>query len=99
MFVFAYLRQLRDPSSAVNVSREPVYNPTYNPAYNPAYSAPNGPPPANGPDAFVPPPYRGADKLPGYESGGYVKDRFGDSKDPFGSDIQGTGGPMGHRPY
>lgn len=104
MFVFAYLRQLRDPSSAANVSREPVrtnaYATPYN-NYNPAYQfpAPNGRPPpgVNDSDAFVPP-YRAADKPPKYE--GDFKGSFGDQKDPFGNGYYvSEGRSMGDRPY
>jgi len=99
LFVFAYLRQLRDPGSVAN--REPVrrdaYPARYNPPYNPTsyqYPPPNGPPPvirADEHDAFVAPPYPGADtKPPGYE-GGDFKGGFGDQKDdPF---WHNSGGP------
>ncbi|KAF8801210.1 hypothetical protein BYT27DRAFT_7262244 [Phlegmacium glaucopus] len=94
-FVFAFHRQLRDPVSVANVSREPArmdaYPARYNPPYNPSfqYQAPNGPPPNMSTDAFVPP-YEGADhhKPPTYEGGdfegGNFKGGFADHKDdPF----------------
>jgi len=96
LFVFAYLRQLRDPSSVAN--RESVRRdayPAYNPPYNPTsyqYPPPNGPPPGpprvirpNGnDDAFVAPPYPGADSKPPRYEGDDFKGDFGDHKnDPF----------------
>lgn len=90
LFVFAYLRQLSDPTSIANVQREPVrmnayparYNPPYNPSYN-QYQAPNGPPPVMSSDAFVPP-YEGSEgRPPNYEGGNY-RGGFADHKDdPF----------------
>ena len=52
VFVFAYLRQLHDPTSVANVARDPVrtdahlahYNPPFNPSYNPSYNPPYNPP-------------------------------------------------------
>lgn len=97
LFVFAYLRQLRDPSSVANREsvRRNAYPARYNPPYNPSYQypPPNGPPPvirADEHDAFVAPPYPGADtKPPRYE--GDFKGGFGDHKDdPF---WHNSGGP------
>lgn len=96
LFVFAYLRQLRDPGSVANreSGRRNAYPARYNPPYNPTYQypPPDGPPPikANENDAFVAPPYPGDDtKPPRYE--GDFKGDFGDHKDdPF---WHNSGGP------
>jgi len=93
IFVFAYLRQLHDPTSVVNVSREPArfdvyparYNPPFNPPYNTAfqYQPPQGPPPNMSVDAFVPA-YEGSESKPPTYEGGDFKGGFGDHKDdPF----------------
>ncbi|KAF8177662.1 hypothetical protein BJ912DRAFT_930248 [Pholiota molesta] len=89
---FSYLRQVLDPTSAANASREPQrtgagnfnypspYNPPYGgaPGYYPAYPAPAGPPP--GADAFVAPPYDPEGKPPGYIRGEDYKGADGDAK-------------------
>ncbi|KAF8961418.1 hypothetical protein BDZ97DRAFT_1211293 [Flammula alnicola] len=72
---FSYLRQVLDPASPANASREPAqhrmgaFPSHYNPPYNPngpapyySYPAPAGPPPSN---AFVAPPYEADGKPPG----------------------------------
>lgn len=101
LFVFAYLRQLRDPSSVANreSGRRDAYPARYNPPYNPTYQypPPDGPPPvirADNHDAFVAPPYPGADtKPPGYD-GGDFKGHFGDDKnDSFWDGHRISGGP------
>jgi hypothetical protein len=88
LFVFAYLRQLRDPTSAANFSRVrvPLNNFNNDRAYNSdqaynqqpyyQYPPPNGPPP----DSFVPPyPKSDSTTPPAYD--GNLKTGYGDQKD------------------
>ncbi|KAF8153313.1 hypothetical protein B0H34DRAFT_100331 [Crassisporium funariophilum] len=104
---FAYFRQVLDPTSPANASREPAqhrmgaFPSHYNPPYNPtagapygsyaAYPPPNGPPPNQ--DAFVPP-YGNEGKPPGYVRGDDYKGGYGDQHkdDPFWGDNE-RGGP------
>jgi len=93
LFVFAYLRQLSDPTSPANVSRDPIrmgnfnynpqpYNPSYNPPYNPPYNPLDGQhEPFNGPqkmDGSFVPPYDVKDSIPPAYDG---KGGFVDQKD------------------
>ncbi|KAF9045279.1 hypothetical protein BJ165DRAFT_1476496 [Panaeolus papilionaceus] len=88
---FNYFRQVLDPTSPANVSREPrqermdAYPSHYNPPYNPfapppnqpyyPYPPPAGPPPGQNTDAFIPP-YD--NKPPGYVRGDEYKGGYGD---------------------
>ena len=94
--VFGFLRQLLDPTSAVNLTREPAaqrmgMGANYPSHYNPPYGAPGNyypnypayPAPAGPPpgtDAFVAPPYDPEGKPPGYIRGDDYKGPVGDSK-------------------
>ncbi|KAG6840160.1 hypothetical protein C0991_008507 [Blastosporella zonata] len=112
MIAFAYYRQLLDPTSAANASREPSHQerraggfPThYNPPYN--ASVPNLPYHAQYAPPAGPPPGHEQDetfvppydgKPPGY-TGGDVKGYDADDKDPF-ADFERGERDVTSRPY